>query len=243
VLGAADGPNRLEDRRVGRRIGSLADRLVAGPFGAEAPAVGAVASAAGGRAVRALPDRSEIEIQPAPALRDRRAEVARQVATEGSVRVLRPGEIEVSVRLDSGSAEPASTCDLWARITRRAGTVPLALTPLQPDDAEAPATVVRGRALLPLDLSVDDVLIDVTDDPGEPVPSDAAASLDDALAAGRAACRHERRGEELDASRAWERCADAWSVLGDEHRAAVARRYATGSHPGQVVPFLADRLT
>lgn len=237
VLSAAEGANRLEDRRVARRISALADRLTVSD-----PRLGAGGSSAALPA-SSPPTTSPLAVDAAPALRDRHPSVASQVDTGASVGVLGPGEIEIVVPLASGDDGPAASVELWARVTRRAGAVPLAVTPFVADDPAAATTVVRSRALLPVDLAVGEVVIDVTDDPGEPVPTDAAALLDSAITAGRDACRHERRGEVAAAAQAWTRCAEAWHDLGDGHRAAVAHRYASGSHPGQVVPFLADRLT
>ena len=169
VLAAADGSNRLEDRRVARRIGALADRLTIDvpatrrdrPDGVRA---GSDRLRPDGRSRCTPPPPSGIGTPRSPN-RSRSTRRSPSAAPERS-RSRWPSR--------SGSDAPAAPTDLWARVTRRAGAIPLALTPLVPDDPLAPATVVRGRALLPVDLAVDEVMIDVTDDPGEPVPTDAA---------------------------------------------------------------------
>jgi hypothetical protein len=63
-----------------------------------------------------------------------------------------------------------------------------------------------------------------------PVPADPEADpATAAIAAGRAACRWERRGDETRAARAWTHCAELWAEVGDEDQAKTARLYATGS--------------
>lgn len=124
---------------------------------------------------------------------------------------------------------------LWARAFRRQGLVLLALSPVR-----RAAGGWSARLLIPPGLGPEQLLVDVTAEPQAPRSSVVLGAIRRALAAGRAACAAERRGDRSRAAAAWRRCSAAWVEAGDAQRAAEARAYAEGRAPAPA--FLLDRL-
>jgi hypothetical protein len=132
---------------------------------------------------------------------------------------------------------------LWARVLRRTDGLLLALAPFRaagPDRAD-------GRACLlvpPADSA--ELLVDLAVDPAAPAPSLARLGLDSALAAGRRAARAQRLGQRATAIAGWRECAQAWSGVGDDRRAAMATEYAelvlAQAVPPATDPLVSDRL-
>jgi hypothetical protein len=132
---------------------------------------------------------------------------------------------------------------MWVRVVRRADGLLLALAPLRaagPDGADA-----RARLLVPGEES-DELLVDLTVDPGAPAPSAARLGLEIALTAGRRAARAQRLGQRGTAIAGWRDCAQAWSAVGDDRRAAMAAEYAelvlVQAIPPTPEPLVSDRL-
>ncbi len=106
----------------------------------------------------------------------------------------------------------------WARVIRNDSLTLVALAPFLPDGTRA-----RADAVVPTGLGLDDLRIDRTDHPlpgpGGPVDLTVRARMLGRAAAGQAAVGNKARAAEL-----WSTCADAWSALGDDVRADMARR-------------------
>ena len=127
----------------------------------------------------------------------------------------------------------------------------LALTPLRPIE---PLGTGLARMLVPPGLGSTDLIVDLTDEPEAPRPSNALKLVRRSLAVGRLACRHERFYQPELAASDWVACAEAWRTAGDPARAAAAERLASGDDSpdaGSLASrrvvlretFLADRLS
>ena len=85
----------------------------------------------------------------------------------------------------------------------------------------------RTLLVIPTGFAPDDVLVDITDDPGAARPSDRLVLVRVAVTAAREACRLERLGYG-GAERQWLESANAWDAAGSPERADTARDYAYG---------------
>lgn len=81
-----------------------------------------------------------------------------------------------------------------------------------------------ARLLVPPS-ALHDATFDVTDRPGEPRSPVGLRSVRKAAAAGRAASRAERLGNQEDAAERWSDCAAAWARAGDVQRAEQAEAF------------------
>lgn len=141
---------------------------------------------------------------------------------------------------------------LWARAFRNnSARTLLAMAPLRPIE---PLETGLARLLVPPGLGRADLIVDLTDEPETPRPSDTLRLVRRSLAAGRLACRHERFDRPELAASEWAACAEAWRTADDPGRAAAAERLAAGDDApdaGSLAsrrivlrePFLADRLS
>ena len=205
-----------------------------------APTAQAAASAPAGR----TPTRRSRAVRAAA--RPLRPERLAVDGPPGSVAELTaPTEIQVS--------SPEHLENGWARVFRRHDRLLLALAPLRPRRGRQAALLV-----VPTGLRTADLVVDITDEPEAPRPSDPLIQLRAAVRAGRDACRYERAGDERMAAQRWAASAELWAAAGDAERADTAIRYSTGdrsdprarSGPGNAgrrgpmppAPFLADRL-
>jgi hypothetical protein len=92
--------------------------------------------------------------------------------------------------------------------------------------------LLEALAVVPPDLVVDDLLVEVLDPHGAVVPERPLALVRGAVEAGRAAARYERLHRLKDASVAWRECGRLWAEAGDSRRAQSAAERA--SAPGGV---------
>jgi hypothetical protein len=115
----------------------------------------------------------------------------------------------------------------WVRILRTSGLVPLALVPLEEN-----GMLLEALAVVPPDLVVDDLLVEVLDPHGAVVPERPLALVRGAVEAGRVAAHYERLHRLKDASVAWRECGRLWAEAGDSRRAQSAAERA--SAPGGV---------
>lgn len=150
------------------------------------------------------------------------------VPPEPTVEIRRLGRLRMSWR-----REPIGT---WARVVRYDSQVLLALAPI----------VQRGitwvaEALIPPDLSVDEIAIDAIAGLPSGDQSTRAEQVRAAVELGRLAVQAtvSRQG---DANGLWLRCADAWASLDDTRRADRARNYASGQIEVTRVNTLADQV-
>lgn len=167
-----------------------------------------------------------IERATLPAAFARSPVVAR--ATTGS-------EIEVRVVDQARHAE-----GWWARAHTPAGII-VAAAPLRAVGRDAVA-----RLLVP-PAELRSVRIDLTQDPGRPVRSQAMQAVTRAVRAGQDAARSERLGERHQARAQWIHAAALWEVTGDQARAGQANDYARRSPTRSMdqripAPLLVDPL-
>ncbi|MFM7223856.1 MAG: hypothetical protein ACKO1Y_00220 [Actinomycetota bacterium] len=88
-----------------------------------------------------------------------------------------------------------------------------------------------AELLVPDDLDHETATIDVTTNPF-PIPPTGLDAIAEAVRAGRRAADLECAAQWGQARRAWDECAELWAGLGDEERAASARRFANRSAVG-----------
>jgi hypothetical protein len=121
----------------------------------------------------------------------------------------------------------------WVRVLAAGSSTLIAIAPFE--DA---GQRWRADLIVPPDLGLGHLQVDVTDDP-LPARSKLEATRR-AIRLGRAAVAyevvHHRRTAE-----AWRRCAEAWRELGDPRRATLAERRASRPQPGRRA-FLADEM-
>jgi hypothetical protein len=196
-------------------------------------------AASAGAALRRVVDDEVPRKLPAPELD---AASAHRVLPHGArPTIARPSTHEIEVSLPR-LADAVN--GVWARVLRRADGLLLALAPFRaagPGRADA-----RARLLVP-DEASDGLLVDLTVDPGSPAPSADLLGFGAALAAGRRAARAQRLGQRGTAIAGWRECAQAWSAVGDDRRAAMAAEYAelvlVQAVPPTTEPLVSDRLT
>lgn len=116
----------------------------------------------------------------------------------------------------------------WVRILRTSGLVPLALVPLVKN-----GMLLEALAVVPPDLVVDDLLVEVLDPHEAVVPERPLALVRGAVEAGRAAAHFERLHRLKDASAAWRECGRLWAEAGDSRRAQAAAERASARGGGR----------
>ena len=133
------------------------------------------------------------------------------------LRILRPGRLTAT-----WESEPEGD---WLRVMRADSQVLLALVPIMHDSHRWAA-----EAMIPPELSTDDVVVDACFHPIDTDPSDSRSEqIRSAVQLGRqavAAAISRQRG--LESAEWWRRCSDAWRQLGDDRRADRALAYADG---------------
>lgn len=185
------------------------------------------------------------DVAPAPERSLERA--ARVVVPERPIEVR--GDVHADARLVTSTLVHVRVgwprrSDRWVRVWRRSDRLVLAFVPTSDRYDDRPA-----RLVVPPGYRPEDLVVDVVDDPGAPVPSPALEPVQEAVRNGRDALRHQRLGEPKDAAVAWRRSASAWDRAGDVERAEVATEYAEsavrnpfGSLAPHTRPYLVDRL-
>jgi hypothetical protein len=134
---------------------------------------------------------------------------------------------------------PEGTEAEWVRVMRRDGLALIALVPLGNTGTE-----LRADAPVPPGTRLEDLVVELSDNPVPIVPRSNAALIAVAVQQGRRACRLERRGDRAMAAKAWSECATTWRDLGDADRAELAERYRSQVMDGMRsgAPFIADQL-
>jgi hypothetical protein len=141
----------------------------------------------------------------------------------------------------------AGLANVWARAYRPDGTL-LGLGEVRAELAAGGATAGRSR-LRTGRVGIDEVVVDVAEDPSRRPSSAARRAFDAAAATGAAAASLERLGSWERAADAWRAAADRWDGIDDE-RARTARSYAadaravTADAPPRVThpPFFGETL-
>ena len=106
--------------------------------------------------------------------------------------------------------------DGWSR------PVPLAIVPFAPTRFDS----ASATAVVPRKVDRRKLAVEVTDQPDTPLMTPSIRNLMRAVRIGRDASRHTRRGD-TEAAAEWQRDAAAWSAIGDDRRANLARSYAS----------------
>jgi hypothetical protein len=134
---------------------------------------------------------------------------------------------------------PEGTEAEWVRVMRRDGLALIALVPLGNTGVE-----LRADAPVPPGTRLQDLVVELSDNPVPLAPRSNAALIAVAVQQGRRACRLERRGDRAMAAKAWSECATTWRDLGDAERAELAERYRSQVMDGMRsgTPFIADQL-
>ena len=154
------------------------------------------------------------------------------------VRAHRVQTAEVEVRVVD---EAGRTDGCWARAFDEDGAL-VALAPLRARGRDGTALLLVAPEV------IDDVSVDVTDQPGLPRASVAFEAVQHAIAEGRDAASAERVGDRKETAMRWHRCAQQWSTAGDETRANTAAEYSaaavTGRGGDRRIPpaLIADRI-
>jgi hypothetical protein len=110
--------------------------------------------------------------------------------------------------------------DWWLRVSLEGSQVLLAVVPVIERGSRAIA-----EALLPSDLTLSEVELELTQDPLPPTNSTIQQTMD-AIRLGRSAVRKSLLARGVTPVSLWLECADLWEQLGDVSRAKQARRYA-----------------
>jgi hypothetical protein len=194
------------------------------------PATAAAAAPAPGRRMARMP-------KPSPPVRvDRRTLPTVFEHSVVDAQRVSIGEVEVRVR---DERERAAGC--WARAFDADGTL-VAMSPLRVSGPDAGALLLVSPEL------IDDLVVDVIDQPGVRRPSVVLAAVEAAIDTGRNAARHERAGNVKEAAVQWGRAAQQWQTAGDVTRPDTARSYASGQFRGGrgggriPSPLVADRV-
>jgi hypothetical protein len=230
-----------DDPAIAARLFALADDLDAADGKASADERAAFAAmpamaapAAGRREPTRLADRG-----PAVQVDRRTLPLA---FTHTVVRAERVSMSEIDVRVVD---EAVRSEGCWARAFDGTGTL-LAMAPLRPLKRDGRAQLLVAPEVM------DEVVVDVIDQPGRRRPSSALDAVEAAIVDGRDAARFERIGERKEAAMAWHRAAEHWNGAGDVTRSATAHEYARGrlgrrgtADPSARIPgpLVADRVT
>jgi hypothetical protein len=139
------------------------------------------------------------------------------------VRAQRVHTAEAEVRV-VGEGERATSC--WARAFDGDGTI-IAMAPLRSQGRDAVAVLLVAPEI------IDDVSVDVTDQPGLSRLSPAFESVQRAILDGRDAASAERAGDRKEAAISWHRSGINWREAGDDTRANTAAEFASGGVRGR----------
>lgn len=140
------------------------------------------------------------------------------VFTHSLVLAERVSASEIDVRIVGESARSAGC---WARAFNADGTL-VALAPLRAQKRDGQALLLVAPEM------VDEIVVDVIDQPGIRRPSRALDAVEAAIVDGRDAASFERAGDRKEAAMAWHRSAEHWDGAGDVTRTATAHEYAEG---------------
>jgi hypothetical protein len=110
--------------------------------------------------------------------------------------------------------------DWWLRVSLEGSQVLLAVVPVIERGSRAIA-----EALLPSDLTLSEVELELTQEPLPPTNSTIHQTMD-AIRLGRSAVRKSLLARGVTPVSLWLECADLWEQLGDVSRAKQSRRYA-----------------
>jgi hypothetical protein len=124
----------------------------------------------------------------------------------------------------------------WVRVLRSGTQVLIALAPI----VRAGDSWI-AEALIPSELSADDVTVDLLDGEASLSPGTRAEQVRAAVELGRQAVEASV-DRNADAPRVWQQCADAWEAIGDGRRAERAHAYAEGYLEVTRRESLADRV-
>lgn len=94
-----------------------------------------------------------------------------------------------------------------------------------------------AELLVPPDLGLDQLSVEVTADPLPAVSS--LLRVREAIKLGRRAASLQALGQRTARAR-WFECADAWTALGDHRRAELAQQYASSKSARR--PLIAERV-
>lgn len=134
---------------------------------------------------------------------------------ERSMVDLRPKGLLVVHRLPAEEYAAA-----WVRVLRQPQLTLVAVAPLLRSGSR-----LRAELLVPPDLTVDQLVVELTNDPLPAAPT--LSRIRQAIDLGRRAASLEAL-RSPHASEAWHACAAAWTALDDPRRAQLARRHSTG---------------